>query len=582
MKIRLLTSIIITFLPLLAWAEPVDVEIARQQATCFFSQHSLMSGFTRRVSAEEPQLQLLYTENEKPDDTPLLYVFGLESGEGYVVIAGDDIATASVLGYSKTSTFDANSIPDNLRCWLHEYGRQLALAKKSSVSMKKSESPILRESISPLITSKWNQGYPFNSLCPTDSKTGKKCRTGCVATAIAQIMYYHKWPEQGWGSFSYGWKGLTLSADFGATTYQWDKMKDTYSWEEDDPDDAVATLMYHCGIAALMQYTSEASAGSFDPHSLVKYFNYSLAVKESLSNVNDIERFERILYDELSACRPIYVEGQSHAFICDGYENGYFHFNFGWGGYADDYYLLSAIKIDKKDYSANGTNNFQIMYGIQKPFGVQAYEGVRYELFPDGKAIPIVAMSVSGGCTIQSSIQVGNQKYEVTSIGRDAFSSCNSLTSVIIPSSVSKIGEAAFIGCANLKSVSIPSSVTFIGQQAFCDCKNLTDVYCYAKEVPQTEYGVFSIFTIEGTHIYVHANENATLHVPESSVEAYKAAWGGFKNIVPLTEEETTINQIEAITETDTNWYTLDGNKLAGQPTERGVYLVNGKKVYVK
>lgn len=476
---KLLQSFLVMLLPIWVWAGPVDVETARQQAANFFSQHP--SAQAKRRSAASQQMQLLYTQQDASDEAPLLYVFGMEDG-GYAVIAGDDASISPILGYSKSDTFDADNIPDNLRYWLGEYGRQLAHARKSIVPAKKSPSNTSREPIAPLVTSKWGQSAPFNNLCPFDSnyesEFDARSKTGCVATALAQIMYYHKWPEHGSGSHSYEWEwhnGQILSADFGATTYQWDKMKDTYTSEDEDPNDAVATLMYHCGVATNTYYTWYQSGVSWDfdtsgdkiVNLLVKYFNYSRSAIHAL--VSKAEQFDAILYDELSAQRPVLIIGFSsengggdgHAFICDGYENGYFHFNFGWYGGCDDYYLLSAINPDTYNFSYSN----DIIYGIQRAGETSVVDGVSFELFPDGTA-HLVEGNPEGDYIIPSSIQLNGKNYEVTEIGNTAFADCENLKSVTIPNSVTSIGYAAFRGCS-LTSVTIPNSVTSIGDAAF-------------------------------------------------------------------------------------------------------------------
>lgn len=466
-----------TFFPIWVWAEPVDFETARLYATNFFNQQSFAQGKTKKSPSKERQMQLLYTQQELHDEAPLLYVFGLDDSEGYVVIAGEDAAIAPVLGYSRTSIFNPDSIPCCLRDWLDEYGRQLAYARESPTLKKVSANNESKRTISPLITTKWSQDTPFNNLCPIDPSTGKRSVTGCVATSIAQIMYYYKWPIQGAGSHSYEWEGQTLTADFGSTTYQWDKMKDTYSENDDDPNNAMATLMYHCGVAVEMQYGSSSSSNGIglDGSIWTEHFNYSASTINVAIGGLIGDKIEDILYNELCEKRPVWVSGFprsgsfGHMFICDGYDNGYFHFNFGWGGAYDDYYLLSAITPGRNDFSYR----HGFIYGIQ-PCEKFSVDGVCYELFPNGTA-HILTGTIVGEFTIPSFIQKNGKKYNVTGIAKESFKNCSTLTSLHIPTSIKFIGDYAFAGCENLTSVVIPSSVTSIGFQPFNGTK-LTSV----------------------------------------------------------------------------------------------------------
>lgn len=323
-------------------------------------------------------------------------------------------------------------------------------------SSKRAPSSSSSEPIQPLTTSKWHQHEPFNNLCPTEE--GIRCPTGCVATALAQIMYYHKWPEQGIGSYSYEWEwhDQNISADFGSTTYQWDMMKDTYDGENDDPNDAVATLMYHCGVVSETYYSYNTGAVVMENQQgrieerierfMVNNFNYSYSPIDIKGNRDQTEEIDNILYNELSEHRPSLIIGGSdniHMFICDGYDNGYYHFNFGWGGNGDDYYLLSAITPLSYDFSSD----LIVIYGIQKPGDEKRVEidGILFEIYPDGTA-QLVHGTPIGDYEIPNHISVNEQDYEVTTIGSRAFANCE-VSSVTIPNSVTTIGDAAFSGC---------------------------------------------------------------------------------------------------------------------------------------
>lgn len=189
-------------------------------------------------------------------------------------------------------------------------------------------------------------------MCPTIG--GKATYSGCVATAMAQLMYYHRWPETGTGSHSYAIadKGLSLSADFGSTTYRWDDMLPAYETGKYTVSQAaaVATLMYHCGVSVDMNYGVEGSSASDQnlPGALMSYFGYDKGMTLEYRMFYTDEEWEDMVYGELDAGRPLYYSGatdrnEAHAFICDGYDGaGLYHFNWGWGGYCDGYFIMTG------------------------------------------------------------------------------------------------------------------------------------------------------------------------------------------------------------------------------------------------
>ena len=462
---KAIPTLLLSLLPVYTWAEPVTQEAALQKAEVFLSQKK--HGGRHRVRPNSSAMKLLYAKCQTPADTPLLYVFGNEDDGGYVVVAGDDAAAVPVLGYSLSRKFDADSIPCGLASLLDEYGRQLAYARvRPRAAAVSSEAP--KAAIAPLLSSKWRQDAPFNNFSPMVG--ANHCAAGCAATAMGQLMYYYKWPKQGVGSNSYSWSDQILSADFASTTYQWDKMKDTYDSDTEDADDAVATLMYHCGVAVNMMYSSSGSGAYMSKviQALKKYFSYSVVEN----------RGDGGIYAELAAGCPVLVEGANsssswdtsgHAFICDGYQDGYYHFNFGWGGNWDDYYLLSAINPDHNNYS----NSIRYYSGIRK--SGFSFDGCNYCISPDGTST-LMRGTVSGDFAIPASIKIDDRDYMVTAIEDSAFYGCKDLISLTIPAGVTSIGNVAFKDCSGLKSIEIPEGVAVIGDGAFNYCKELTSV----------------------------------------------------------------------------------------------------------
>lgn len=202
-----------------------------------------------------------------------------------------------------------------------------------------------------LLSTTWSQEYPYNLSCPSDD--GGRCVTGCVATAMAQVIKYHNYPVCGNGTASYKWNGQTLSFDYSTANFDYDNMRKNYPASNDRSTkvqkEAVAKLMYACGVGVEMDYGSDES-GAIDLYiasALKQYFNFDKSIQYLQRDFFTAEDWEEIVYEELQAGRPVIYGGSGeaggHEFICDGYEDGYFHINWGWGGYGDGMFLLSAL-----------------------------------------------------------------------------------------------------------------------------------------------------------------------------------------------------------------------------------------------
>ena len=278
----------------------------------------------------------------------------VNTAPGYVIVGADE-RLPEVLGYSDQGAFDPENMAPALRFWLQCYEEELDQIsnQKSKISNLKSQIA----AIQPLCSSRWNQGDPYNTYAPYYNDQSVRCVTCCVATAMAQIMYFHKHPAQGTGSHSYLWvctdpvgKSATLSANFGQTTYRWDRMLDTYkSGYTNEQMEAVATLMYHCGVSINMGYGRSSGAYTDKvPVALKDYFSYDANYQRIQKVMYPADSLNAIVHAELAANRPVLISGHNdeggHAFVCDGNDNkGYFHINWGWGGSNDGYFLLTAL-----------------------------------------------------------------------------------------------------------------------------------------------------------------------------------------------------------------------------------------------
>ena len=304
------------------------------------------------------------------------YVFNAEGNQGFVIVSGDD-RTTEILGYSKTGSLDLNRLPENLKGWLDGYARQIEALGTSTqpVQRAKTRGADSWAAIAPIIQTQWNQYYPYNKMCPdkngydwgdegfdtehlmTDDQVLYHCVTGCVATAMAQVIYYWRCLDDCqvlpmYTTATKSWKMNELQQ----TTFKWDKMKATYDGKEtDESADAVAELMRYCGQAVNMDYNLGASEAALSPYHLAEYFGFRKNAKQVMRYNYSEKDWERMIYKELSAedgPRPVIYSGRSnsggHQFIVDGYDgNGLFHMNWGWGGMSDGYYVLSLANSDE-------------------------------------------------------------------------------------------------------------------------------------------------------------------------------------------------------------------------------------------
>lgn len=280
------------------------------------------------------------------------YIYNDAQDKGFVVVAGDD-DMGDVLAYSTEGTLDTLQANPGVKLLLEAYRQTYDVLKEGQVMVqRKARSGLFSKTVSPLLKSKWGQSHPFNA------QTGYPY-SGCVATAVAQMMYYYQWPAQGSGKNEYRvtYYNTMKSADFSQSHYDWANMLPDYNYPVSatkEQEDAVALLMNDVGVASFMQYTpaSSGTQGIFAYQALQKNFDYTAAY--ATKAVEGPTRFAQILRQELLNGCPVYLEGRpagnasGHAWVTDGFdENGLFHMNFGWDGQGDAYYSLTNLSLSQ-------------------------------------------------------------------------------------------------------------------------------------------------------------------------------------------------------------------------------------------
>ncbi len=300
----------------------------------------------------EFRIKQSYTKNS----LVIFRVFEPLNQSGFILVSSDE-SIIPVLAYSLENDYEINQeLPPNVQDWINSYADQIESAKKASVKTKNplwdyySDTPDLKNTKStkdvlPLLTTTWNQGCGYNSLCPADASG--PCNyvwAGCVATAMAQVMNYHEHPISGEGSHSYThYTYGEQSADFENTVYDWTNMPDGSGNAE------ISKLIYHCGVSVNMNYSPSGSGAysSTAANAYKQYFKYSPNLLLTYKGNYTDENWANLLIAEIDAGRPMYYQGYGsggHAFNVDGYQGtDYFHFNWGWGGSYNGYFYLDDL-----------------------------------------------------------------------------------------------------------------------------------------------------------------------------------------------------------------------------------------------
>ena len=343
------------------FAAPVDVATAKKLGVSYLKNNV--------ASAKSiTDVEHVYTVSGD-NGVPSLYVFNYENG--FVIVAADDRAYP-ILAYSEESTFDVNHLPDGLVYYLGHYSDEIQYAIENDFvaedeiaeqwELLRTEGITSRTRmdrvVDPLITTRWNQDYPYNYYAPAHNQgPGGRCYAGCVATSMSQVMRFWSWPDQGVGEHSYNTStvGGTLSANFGETTYNWSNMPNTIP---SGSPQAIALLMYHCGVSVDMDFNYIGSGSqTYKVVDAAKtYFKYCSATEILSRELYTKTAWEDILIDQFDRGYPAAYAGtdgpMGHAFNCDGYDaQRKFHFNWGWSGWCDGFFAIDALN------TLNGTFN---------------------------------------------------------------------------------------------------------------------------------------------------------------------------------------------------------------------------------
>lgn len=340
-------------------ARPVDAEKAKAIGQKFVSAH--FNHFQK-----DNELQLVYTGVSSRGEA-CFYAFN-SGGSGFVIVSADD-RFRPIVGYSDEGPFETENMSPELAFYLDK----IIEARTSRAAVLDDRTPEEWQSVATtgkllsrnggrgvdyICQTKWNQNSPYNLYAPEASNgPGGRCYAGCVATAMSQVMKRWDYPEHGTGSHTYdagGWWGPyypNLTADFGATYYDWDNMPERItSSSPQEQIEAIATLMYHCGVSVEMGFAYDGSGANSEdvPDAIKNHFSYSNQAKIRNRDNYTLTNWKNLLKGQFDIGWPVYYSGHSesggHAFVCDGYDDDdLFHYNWGWGGSNDGYFVIDEI-----------------------------------------------------------------------------------------------------------------------------------------------------------------------------------------------------------------------------------------------
>ena len=369
-----------------AWAQHVTPEQAKEKASQFLKANYARTGGKRSAPAASALKTAVVFNAKDTSGQPYLYAVTDTRQSGFVLVSGDERFNA-VLGYSDVSNFDEQNMPDNMRVFLQGYIDEMKYLESINYQPTKAAPRRSMSNVGVLMTTTWNQRAPYNNQCPLDNS--QRSATGCVATAMAQVVNYHIQNDHGPAAtiaeipgYTIPNTNITVSAiPFGTAIPSKDLLLNSYDNNAgtDEQKAAVAQLMYYCGTSVKMHYAAGSSGTqtAYVANALVNYFGFDNTTRFVRRIDYSYADWVDLIYNEVAASRPVVLGADraagGHAFVADGFDatNTLFHINWGWGGYLDDYFALSVLNPDDAGQTgaAAGTDGYtidqQAIVGIQ-------------------------------------------------------------------------------------------------------------------------------------------------------------------------------------------------------------------------
>ncbi|MBQ3877005.1 MAG: C10 family peptidase [Prevotella sp.] len=524
-----------------------------------------------------------------PDNSPMKVLRSMEQIEvigseenGFAVVAADDLMPA-VLGVS-TARYSGGK-NENFRWWLEATALAAKHMVKNQVPMRVTTPDPLTfpMEVPTMVTSKWDQTEPYNNMCPTYNAT-TKCLTGCVATAMAQVLNYHKTPDHGQGTRTiyypqHNTSGEAVTANFEDDYYDWLHMLDSYkagNYTQQEAD-AVALLMRDCGVAADMQYDGpNVGSGAYSEDAadgLRQYFGFEDAECLHRDSYSEPD-WMNLIYTELSENGPLYYGGSSwmsggHAFVFDGYNaEGQVSVNWGWSGEEDGYFFISQLNPGYYDFNMGQ----DMIVGIKsKNHSLMRSEDITVaEAGTLREAIELtdtIENSVIGTLTVSGPINHDDLFYLRHLAGWDIKGEATNGRLRVLDLTKAELVETTlpdtlFKNCSSLRRVRLPESLTAIGREAFCGCTGLMELRVISKKVPELKgAGVFEGLPFGTAKLYVYSG------LKTKYVQAAQWSEFGENNIYQVGTSVKVRNAIRFYGEDNPEfYYNVSGEKIEGKP----------------
>lgn len=381
---KVLLTVVLSAMSVLAGAQPRSEASAEAIARQFSTLKATARKTPRLVMVKEERVAQLSRSAARGEsaDAASFFVFNDEANDGFVIISGDE-RQEEVLGYSDQGKFNPEEIPCGMRTLLSQYNKEYELLQSQGIGTvvdegngimaedcdMRSESRASTRAVTPLVKTTWGQGKCYYEQCPVDPTTNQRCVTGCVATAMAQIMNFHQYPKtgQGYNAYTSKTREIDQSMNFANVKFDWSNMKNSYNSSSSSKSiKAVSTLMHACGVSVYMNYSSAGSGSNYGhaSYALVNYFKYNPNLRLYLNKYFTSDEWEQLVQEELKAGRPILLSGSSdpdgegnvsgHAFVLDGSDkSGRYHINWGWNGSSDGYFKLTSLGTSDFHYTNN-------------------------------------------------------------------------------------------------------------------------------------------------------------------------------------------------------------------------------------